>query len=239
MDRFLLYSRHGHVTGGDLGEALGIPHGRDMPDERVDYLVRWGSSARIRYVPNIRTYNLRRAIAANTNKLNSLVQMNNTGVPVPPFSENWRELSFPLIGRSSNHMAGRDVMLYFQPMDIEVKGPSDYYLEYIPKRLEYRVHVIGNEIVKVSQKVLTEPEEYNPLVWNYENGFTFRNPREEHAGLYMAMSAVRAMELDFGAVDLIVGEDDRPYILEVNTAPGLDEPSLEVYIEKFRQLLEL
>lgn len=240
MLRYLLYSRQGHVTGRALGEGLGIPHGRDMDNsERYDYLIRWGSTRSIRWIPAIKTFNRRSSISNNTDKYNSLSVMSEAGVPTPRFNRSSSHIDFPAIGRSNNHMGGRDVQLYMQRTDIEHVGPSDYYVHYIPKMLEYRVHIIGNEVVKVSQKVRTEDGEYDPVVWNYGNGFTFRNPREEHAGLYFAMAAVRALDLDFGAVDLIIGEDNRPYVLEVNTAPGLDEPSLDIYEQKFRRLLEM
>lgn len=136
-------------------------------------------------------------------------------------------------------MGGRDVRLIMQRRDIQVNGPSDYYLQYVPKQKEYRIHVIDDEVVKISEKRLNDEGEYDQLVWNYDTGWTFHHPRDTHASVYMAMAAVNALDLDFGAVDMIIGEDENPYILEVNTCPGLDEPSLDIYEEKFRELIEL
>lgn len=239
--RYLIYSRHGHVSGAELADRLGIPHGRELPDERYDYVVRWGTSQRIRYIPSEKTWNLRRAIANNSNKLNSLRTMRNEGVRVPNFSTNVRDVGFPCMGRGRSHMQGRDVQIYMQMEDIRQYGESDYYMEYIPKRKEYRVHVIDDEVVKVSEKRFTNPEdvEYDPLVWNYHTGWTFHHPSERHTGIYLAMPAIKSLDLDFGAVDMLLGEDGNMYVLEANTCPGLSESSLDSYERKFRQLLNI
>jgi len=236
---FLLYGRHGHVTGAALGDMLGIPHGREMPDERVEYLIRWGTSRRIRYIPSERTWNRRRAIEANADKFNSLNIMEAAGISVPPFSGSMFDLEFPMLGRSSSHMQGRDLKLYLQPRDISPMGAPDYFVQYIPKKTEYRVHVIDNRVVKVSEKRLTDESEYDQLVWNYETGWTFRHPSEPiHPHIYTSIAAVNALDLDFGAVDVLVSTDNELYVLEVNTCPGLSDNSLELYVEHLGRLID-
>jgi glutathione synthase/RimK-type ligase-like ATP-grasp enzyme len=46
----------------------------------------------------------------------------------------------------------------------------------------------------------------------------------------LAVEAVDAMNLDFGAVDIIMDTDNNVFVLEVNSAPGLgNTETLEVY----------
>jgi len=47
---------------------------------------------------------------------------------------------------------------------------------------------------------------------------------------YAAVSAVEALGLTFGAVDLIVGDDGHTYILEVNTAPACSPRTAREYV---------
>lgn len=49
-----------------------------------------------------------------------------------------------------------------------------------------------------------------------------------------AIRAVKAIGLDFGAVDCCVDNAGHPYIIEVNSAPGLQGTTLEKYIETFQ-----
>lgn len=77
------------------------------------------------------------------------------------------------------------------------------------------------------------------LIRNRSNGWVFtRNdidPLPQDA-LTQAVNAVAALGLDFGAVDLVIGRDDElAYVLEVNTAPGLEGTTVQDYANGFRQ----
>ena len=53
----------------------------------------------------------------------------------------------------------------------------------------------------------------------------------------IAVNAVKALGLDFGAVDIIYNEkENQYYVLEVNTAPGLEGTTLIKYAERFSKL---
>jgi len=191
-------------------------------------------------MPSVRTFNKRDAILANANKFGSLQKMQSAGVRVPPFSRDWRDLTFPMLGRSSNHQGGTDVRLYLQPKDIEMSYPAAYYVQYVPKVKEYRVHVCNGKVLKVIDKRYNpDSNAYDQLVWNFRTGHQF------FWGTYLpmhnaAITAVQAMGLDFGAVDCIVGhEDGELYILEVNTAPGIDlERTAMFYADELRSMME-
>lgn len=50
----------------------------------------------------------------------------------------------------------------------------------------------------------------------------------------VAIAAVKALGLDFGAVDTCIAEDGTPYVFEVNTGPGLEATSFDKYVEAFK-----
>ena len=74
--------------------------------------------------------------------------------------------------------------------------------------------------------------EFDGYVRNLANGWVFcRDNVVEPDGLRdAAVSACAALGLDFGAVDIIWNErENKCYVLEVNTAPGLQGTTLENY----------
>lgn len=118
------------------------------------------------------------------------------------------------------------------------------YVRYIPKKSEWRVHVVGDEAILVQRKARKRDvpdSEVNWKVRNHDNGFIFaRNEGEAPPSniIEQAVAVVKACGLDFGAVDLIYNERANiAYVLEVNTACGMEGSTLDDYVEAFKRLL--
>lgn len=232
---FLLYHGASHVTGSNLGAFLGVPNGRDC-DERYDYIVRWGSRRSVRYRPREDVINSRSSLRGNTNKLQSLRTLEDAGVTVPPFSTNPNDLEWPLLGRETEHARGSDINLILQQRDVDLTD-NDFYVKYIPTKLEYRMHVANGEVFKVHEKRLRHEAENHPYIRNHQNGWVFVDPRRREPDHDLAVEALDALGLDFGAVDVIRGEDDVEYVLEVNSAPSLDEANLRRYGSRLAEMV--
>lgn len=228
---FLLYHRSSRPTGQILGQALGIDHGMAAPDTRLDVLIRWGSQSGVPYRPT-NSINMRDAIGRATDKLTSLGAMRESGVPTPNFAENPAILKAPLLGRNRSHTRGSDIVLCMQLSDTE-RADREYFVEYVPTNTEYRVHVFNNRIIRVAEKVLTNPDDACAWIRNHEHGYTFRRPRGGLGALQeaIAVQAVAAHRLTFGAVDMILGDDGQTYVLEVNTAPACSPRTGRAYVE--------
>lgn len=109
------------------------------------------------------------------------------------------------------------------------------------KRREYRIHVFqhgGIRRIFVQQKVRRQGYQENPQydnnVRNLENGWVFAHneiqpPRTVTVGA--AISACLKLRLQWGAVDLIEMDalDGGSYVLEVNSAPGLQGGTVGFY----------
>lgn len=239
MTAFVAYSAASHVTGQNLAHYLGVDHGRSGDlDRRYDYLIRWGTSGSVRYRPNQEAINSRRAVDRNTNKLWSLRRLDEEGVTVPPFSTDADDLDWPLLGRERQHSQGSDINLILQQRDVTLTE-NDFYVKYIPTKLEYRMHVADGEVFKVHEKRLRHEAENHPYIRNAETGWVFVDPRRREPDHQLAVGAVEAVGLDFGAVDVVRGEDDVEYVLEVNSAPSLDEGNLRRYGERLAEAIEV
>lgn len=126
---------------------------------------------------------------------------------------------------------------------VEAEGyieQAPLYVQYIPKKQEYRVHVANGQVVDLQRKARRRDvpdEQINWRIRNHDNGFIFqRNDLEVPRGVAeQAVNACKAVGLDFGAVDIIYNEKQRKaYVLEVNTAPGLTGSTLEGYVNRFK-----
>jgi glutathione synthase/RimK-type ligase-like ATP-grasp enzyme len=113
------------------------------------------------------------------------------------------------------------------------------YVKYIPKKREYRVHVVFGQVIDIQQKRKHEgfpKEDTNFQVRNHHTGWVYCRENLEYSDeiKVQAIKACEALQLEFGAVDIIWNEkQDKYYVLEVNTAPGLEGLTVESYAQAF------
>jgi len=232
---FLLYHTKSAPTGSRLATYLGIDSGTELDAEQPqDVLIRWGSGAAVRRRPQ-RAVNLRTAITAASDKLTALTLFQEAGVPCPNFSLTAGDLEYPLLRRSRHGAGGRGIKFLMEG-DNTRRGDNDFFVEFIDKSAEYRIHVLNGRCIKVQQKVYRPDEatlkRRNPIIWNHDNGYIFTElpnvdvPRRMKVA---AVGAVTTLDLHFGAVDIIEDYGGNFYVLEVNTAPGLIPTTLTTY----------
>ena len=110
------------------------------------------------------------------------------------------------------------------------------YTQYVKKKKEFRVHVVGGQVIDVQQKKKKNGSEVKTLIWNHDNDYVFCHEEvvEPDDLRAFGIAAVAAVGLDFGAVDIIYNEfQDRCYVLEVNSAPGLCDTTCGKYVQAF------
>src|SRR5258705_3354023 len=250
---FLLYSHLTRNTGKALTQKLGIDSGEVAPDKELDLLIRWGYTASITTNPK-KVLNKKESIVLAANKLNSLIKLNEDHIPVPktlPLGSLAeltllevinKGLKLPVLARNLQHTRGSDILLCLQNKDLvrALRWGRTFLVEYISTDREYRVHVFNGEIIRTSQKVLMSRDDYLPYMRNDDHNHTFRNPRKvlTEAQKIVAIKAVKSLDLDFGAVDMVIGDDGNPYVLEVNTGPSLIDNGIEIYEEKFKAIIK-
>lgn len=238
-DVFLLYHDTTDVTGEKLGQYLGCDHGKRVSADEYDTLIRWGS--RVRVNASAQVVNESNAIRQANKKYQALERLADNGVNVPRHTQDSSKvgpsdddyITYPALGRASSHARGTDIELILQQRDIYLTD-NHHYVDYIPTELEYRMHVFDGEIVKIHEKRKRREADNHPYIRNNETGYVFLNPREEPPDESLAINAVETLGLDFGAVDVIRAEESgEEYVLEVNTAPSLDENNLRRYGDAF------
>ena len=96
------------------------------------------------------------------------------------------------------------------------------------------------DIQRKARKRDVPDDAVNWQVRNLDGGFIFAREGVVASPVASeeAVKAVESLSLDFGAVDLIYNaREDKYYVLECNSAPGLSGSTLDGYAERFREYL--
>lgn len=245
----------GSASAKALSEALGVKRIRHEGDVRKppnwfdQVILNWGSSG-FKRLMGIHPYNILNHpenVAIAGNKLETFKALSGH-VPIPDWTEErvealqWLGEGFTVVSRTvlTGH-SGAGIFLK-RPEDQGVLKEAPLYTKYIKKKDEYRLHVFRDNVFFVQRKARKKDVPDDQVNWqirNHGNGFIFA-----HEGVDVparakldAIMAVKQLGLDFGAVDVVHGTDGKFYILEVNTAPGLEGTTLQKYVEVFKEFL--
>jgi glutathione synthase/RimK-type ligase-like ATP-grasp enzyme len=231
-----------------LSVALGIKRikheGKPL---KVDLLLNWGCSNITRDIACNNILNQPRFVGQAVNKITAFRHLDVERVNTPDWctgkdrAAEIIESGHAVVCRTKlNGHSGEGIVI---ANTVEELVDAPLYVQYVKKTQEYRLHVMHNEVFFIqrkARKVEIPDEEVNWQVRNLAGGFIYANQNVE-VGEQAKMEAVRAimaLGLDFGAVDVIYNQqEDKYYVLEVNTACGLAGTTLDKYVEQFRRYL--
>lgn len=230
-----------------LSQALGyhvkmvLPEGKFKP-KRTDKVINWGFSQIPRWEWSEQNdLNSPWSVFKGANKLNSFWAFQNEDVKTPRFTiereeaQEWLNQGSKIVVR---HTLTQHSGLGIELVDSGQLPVAPLYVEYKKKRDEFRVHVFKGEVIDTQQKKkrtqANRPDTFNTAIRNHSNGWVYcrNNIEPDIFRDALAILAVKAIGLDFGAVDIIYNaHEQQNYVLEVNSAPGLEGETLNKYIE--------
>lgn len=248
-----------------LSKELGLSRTfNNMAGEKARAIdvINWGSgtvTAPWLDVQGSKLYNPCVAVNLTRNKLKLFKRLRDAdqGPRIPVFYETLEEAmegirdGCVVWGRSATGSCGTDIVSIDQ--NVDKFNSSDFWVVYKKKKAEFRIHIFKRDgeptVIDCQQKVLrkTDPETGEAIdrslvdfmIRNHRNGFIFQR-NEIEVPEDVKTQAIRAFALtglDFGAVDVIWNEKEgQAYVLEINTAPGLEGTTLDNYIAEFRRL---
>jgi glutathione synthase/RimK-type ligase-like ATP-grasp enzyme len=237
----------GSQSAKDLAAALGIKRLHREGEEfnlKGQTVINWGCSVLKRSLVGGSFLNKPEAIAIAANKLKAFKAMHGH-VGIPLFTESreeaieWQQLGHIVVVRHllSGH-SGEGIELVATEAVQMPEAPL--YTCYVKKKEEYRIHVNGGVAFFVQRKARNKEipdEKVNWQVRNHGNGFIFAHQDVDAPDVAkeQAIMAVKAIGLDFGAVDIIQNTVTKAWVvLEVNTACGLTGGTLKKYVEQFK-----
>jgi glutathione synthase/RimK-type ligase-like ATP-grasp enzyme len=226
-------------------KVLRVRGGGRYRRRRHDVIVNWGNSE----LPDwdaAGILNDPAAVAVAVNKLSTLEALEEAGVSHVPFTTKAHvAVTYGVVvGRHNlegHSGAGIEIIEGWDHFDDFPRAPL--YTQFIPKSVEYRVHVFKGEVIDYTKKIKRVDGEIKARikedrVRSHVNGWEYLrdvSPRESVKEL--AIAAVEALGLDFGAVDIIRSKR-KNYVLEVGTAAGLSDIGVRAYADKILDLAE-
>lgn len=228
------------------GKVLKLQGSKYKPRDG-DVVVNWGASN----VPDFGPATvLNKDVSIAQCKMASLIKMHQLGVRVPDFVTKGQnrinpnrtvyqaagDMGFPIVCRTKLRGHSGDGIVIANNDDELVDAPL--YTKYVKKKDEYRVHVMQHGdycgaflIQRKARKLDVENPDWQ--IRNLAGGFVFTEvdmadtPEDV---ITQACAALKALNLDFGGVDVLWNEKEgKAYVLETNTACGLEERTAERY----------
>jgi len=186
------------------------------------------------------------AVSLAANKLRTFSVFAHEGVPIVDYTRDidtaysWLASGECVVARTLLRAHGGEGIIITENVE-QALPEAPVYTLYKKKKYEYRVHVFKGEVIDIQQKKRERGiaiEGDRAKIRNRVNGWVFCRediniPEQDpdHSTLKeTAIKAVRVLGLDFGAVDIIYNQrENQYYVLEVNTAPGLEGSTLVKY----------
>lgn len=253
MTRYrVLPYRAGSKSARALADALGGKvlklEGSKYRPKGDDVVINWGSTE-AGPLGGYRLFNPNVAIRNASNKLLFFNHMKAQGLEdiIPPFWTDVKDIpdepgTYPVVCRTN--LAGHSAAGLSMAATRADLVPCRLITKYIPKQQEYRVHQGQGGLIFLQRKArcLDVPDDrVNWQVRNLANGFIFVQAEigdTPPCVLDVAKRGLNASGLDFGGCDVIYNQkQDRAYLLEINTAVGLEPRTAEAYANYFRNLI--
>jgi hypothetical protein len=208
-----------------------------------------------------RVLNKASAVRAVSNKLSFFQRVSdaiNNGEPAPrtPLWTRDKEVVAAWLadGKTAfartilNAHSGRGIVDVISPETLAPVPDGTLFTQYVPKKQEWRIHVghtgeaflIQRKAYRAPDRGILDPIIPNWRIRNHDNHFVFErnHDRRPHQDIVeQAKLAIRCFGLDFGAVDVVFNERrEQAYVLEINTAPGVEGTTVEDYVDMFSTL---
>lgn len=216
------------------GKIVAICDKGDLPEYFDGTLIRWDSKLQC---AADKTVNSADAVRLSRNKKKSRIAL--AGI-CPTTWIHLKDIRYPCVVRPQRHFGGMNFWVCRNQDEalaaIRKCRPNHWYAsELIKKSTEFRVFVLGGKVFKVVRRYRDDGKVDAP--WNFHNGgksVRVKSDSWNKRVVEISVEAARRVNLDLCAVDVIVDKEGCPYVLELNTAPGLDRTKT---IKKFAELL--
>jgi hypothetical protein len=210
-------------------------------------VINWGNSHKPTWFDSVQWLNSPLSTVCAINKSIAFDYWKSANVSCPEFTQDlnqvrsWLNNGYIVLARTKLSAAGGQGIVVLRKNDPIVDAAL--FVKYVPKDLEYRIHILKHKVIDYAQKKRSSESEQTKdqkLIRSHDNGWIFC--REDvtipDEAAQLAIQATQALGLDFGAVDLIRDRDRNVFVaLEVNTRPGLEGQTVVNYAKAFKEFL--
>ncbi len=214
----------------------------------LDLIVNWGNSKVPGWAVNMGPQSKKTMInwpwnvGLSVNKLKTFQTLRDARISHAPFTTDRNEaLEWPwIVERHKLESYGGEGIKINEPENL---GYAPLYTYLLTPATEYRVHVFNGEIIDYTKKIKRTEDGIKSrvegdLIKNKEAGWEYLRDVEPRPSVQeLAINTIKALGLDFGAVD-IIRHHRINYVLEVGTASGLSPMGVEAYGEAILKLIK-
>jgi glutathione synthase/RimK-type ligase-like ATP-grasp enzyme len=243
---YLLYNKGSYITARSLATKLGLKatsNPAKIKQADKSPIIRYGNSDGEFRKDTI--LNSSEVIHICSNSLHFCKWAKQNGFISPIYTkfnpDNIPE--YPFLLRMLYHKRGSDIILIKSKADLNKLSRqvllNRWYVPFIETTFELRVHVVCGEIARIFKKEKPGAIAAGDFIrtsrtkWKYS---IRTNLGERYqAAQDICIDLANKLGLGFGGVDIAWDNNNRKYIIwEVNSAPGLSKPTLEVYANILR-----
>lgn len=212
-----------------------------------DTVINWGCHGEPQVLRGVKTINSFQAVSTASSKLRTFSALQVAQVPTVEVTRDKEEAvgwlkTAKVVGRDLDRGSqGRGIVVYAKGDKIDRNHL--FYTKYFKKEREVRIHVVNEKVIFEQEKLrkngAAETGTLDKYIRSHDRGWCFafkhlaENPIPDSCRS-VALTAVAACGLDFGAVDIGWNKRDGAVVFEINTAPGIEETSLEAYVRAFQ-----
>ena len=230
-----------------LAQGLRVKRVRPTYDaRRRDVVINWGNSRPSEILHAEHDLNKHSAIALACNKLKTFQTLQDNNYEYLPqwttdldTACDWAEEHRVYCRTLLTGCSGSGIVIADFRSDV-VQAPL--YTKATKHKHEFRVHVFKGKVIDVQQKKKKlGSTTVSTGIRNHSNGWIYARCDIDIPDnvLTAAVKAVTILGLDFGACDIGYRErDNKVFLFEVNTAPGLYGTTLQKYVDTFSNYLE-
>lgn len=260
MPRIAVWSyKTGSVSARALAQALDVKVIKRENSKYVGapdkYVINWGDSAYTEQTGPSFVLNDPASVERASRKDYCFDYLRENGVSTPQWTtvidtaRHWYNSGILVVAREQlQGHSGQGITLMNRHLGIDFLD-APLYTIYVKKQYEYRIHycrvATGRHMpIAIQRKArdMNVPDgSVNWQIRTHDNGFVFvrQDLDVDPSVLNQARMAMRALDLDFGAVDVIWNHhQQKAFVLEVNTAPGLEGQTINDYAGALRQYVE-
>jgi hypothetical protein len=152
-------------------------------------------------------------------------------------AEGWVNNGDVVFGRKFlNSSCGKGIVVYEPDGFLGINSPCPVYTKYKKKKREFRVHIFRDKVVAITEKRKRAGFEgqRDTKIRNLANGYVFCQTVENlPVGIEaLALHAAAVTDSDFCGVDLGYNEKNNDlFVIEVNSAPGIQGSNINAYVE--------
>jgi len=143
------------------------------------------------------------------------------------FRDTCNEIGFPIVVKHSVSSTGKDVFKlndlsevdeFLEKLEEEHRNTSSYILQQnIPFSQSLRIMVINGKIAGAAKKEM-ESKKNSAIPVEILTGVELSSSTQK-----LALDAVKSINMHIASVDILIGEDGKEYLLDVNRTPGFEK----------------